>query len=55
MAVHFHPDVKILGQAMLDFVRRFRWQNIVVLYKGAEGIYIYAVVKETVQLFYCYK
>ncbi|XP_067947116.1 glutamate receptor ionotropic, kainate 2-like [Watersipora subatra] len=38
MAMHIHPDVRTLSSALLHFVRAYQWGDIVVLYKGTEGL-----------------
>lgn len=37
MKINIHPDVKILGEALLDFVKSFGWKSVVILYQGNEG------------------
>ena len=37
MKINIHPDVNILGEALLDFVKSFGWKSVVILYQGNEG------------------
>lgn len=37
MKVNIHPDVGMLGDALLDFVKAFKWRDVVILYQGNEG------------------
>ncbi|XP_067946370.1 glutamate receptor ionotropic, kainate 2-like [Watersipora subatra] len=38
MKISVFPEVDMLSQALLDFVREFSWKKILVLYQGSEGL-----------------
>lgn len=37
MKVNVYPDISVLSDALLDFVKAFNWKSVVILYQRNEG------------------
>lgn len=37
MKITLHPEVDLLSEALFDFIVKFSWQRILVLYQKNEG------------------